>query len=137
MIKVTTISHWGTDCLCAIGRFNEQPMVTLWNTLVQFKDAEFQGEKPLLYILQGIEKNDMLDDFLRRTNYEDFLKVLPQLRLAFSFFTPAEMDRLAGKVAGKYGLRGKEFAELKEVDAEEYSYGKALEERILQKNLLF
>ena len=76
---------------------------------------------------------DMLDDFLQRTNYEDFLKVLPQLRLAFSFFTPAEMDRLAGKVAGKYGLRGKEFAELKEVDAEEYSYGKALEERILQK----
>ena len=51
--------------LCAIGRYNEQPMVTLWNTLVQFKDAEFQGEKPLLYILQGIEKNDMLDDFLK------------------------------------------------------------------------
>lgn len=63
-IKVTTISHWGTDALCAIGRFNEQPMVTLWNTMVQFKDAEFQGEKPLLYILQGVENNGMLDDFL-------------------------------------------------------------------------
>ena len=65
MIKVTTISHWGTDCLCAIGRFNEQPMVTLWNTLVQFKDAEFLGEKPLLYVLQGVEKDGMLDDFLK------------------------------------------------------------------------
>ena len=63
-IKVTTISHWGTDALCAIGRFNEQPMVTLWNTMVQFKDAEFQGEKPLLHILQGVENNGMLDDFL-------------------------------------------------------------------------
>ena len=28
IIKVTTISHWGTDTLCTIGRFNEQPMVT-------------------------------------------------------------------------------------------------------------
>ena len=63
-IKVTTISHWGTDALCAIGRYNEQPMVTLWNTLVQFKDAEFLGEKPLLFVLQGVENNGMLDDFL-------------------------------------------------------------------------
>ncbi|MBQ3392978.1 MAG: ABC transporter permease [Lachnospiraceae bacterium] len=63
-IKLTTISHWGTDCLCAIGRYNELPMVTLWNTLVQFKDAELFGEKPLLYILQNVEKNGMLNDFL-------------------------------------------------------------------------
>ena len=64
-IKVTTISHWGTDSLCAIGRYNEQPMVTLWNTLVQFKNAEFYGEKPLLYVLQSVEKNGMLDEFLK------------------------------------------------------------------------
>ena len=45
MIKVTTISHWGTDCLCAIGRFNEQPMVTLWNTLVMLDDfLKWSGE---------------------------------------------------------------------------------------------
>lgn len=64
-IKVTTISHWGSDSLCVIGRYNEQPMVSLWNTLVQFKDADFYGEKPLLYVLQGVEKNGMLDDFLK------------------------------------------------------------------------
>ena len=75
---------------------------------------------------------DMLDDFLRRTSYEEFLIVLPQLRLAFSFFTPVEMDRLAAKVAKKYGLRQSEFEELKAVGADEYAYGKALEERILR-----
>ena len=75
---------------------------------------------------------DMLDDFLRETDYESFLKVLPQLRLAFSFFTPAEMDRLAEKVAKKYGLRGSEFVDLKEVTAEEYAYGKAMEAKILE-----
>ena len=64
-IKVTTISHWGADSLCVIGRYNEQPMVSLWNTLVQFKDADFYGEKPLLYVLQAVEKNGMLNDFLK------------------------------------------------------------------------
>jgi len=63
-IKVTTISHWGTDCLCTIGRYNEQPMVTLWNTLVRFKDVTYEGEKPLLRILQEIEQNGKLNDFL-------------------------------------------------------------------------
>ena len=78
---------------------------------------------------------DMLDDFLLRTKYDDFLKILPQLRLAFSFFTPTEMDRLASKVARKYGLKTAEFENLKAVSAEEYAYGKALEERILQKHM--
>jgi hypothetical protein len=63
-IKVTTISHWGTDCLCTIGRYNEQPMVTLWNTLVRFKDVTYEGEKPLLRILQEIEQKGKLNDFL-------------------------------------------------------------------------
>lgn len=75
---------------------------------------------------------DMLDDFLRRTDYEEFLMALPQLRLAFSFFTPTEMDRLAGKVAKKYGMHTGEFADLKEVSAQEYAYGRALEAKILE-----
>lgn len=78
---------------------------------------------------------DMLDDFLLRTEYEEFLKILPQLRLAFSFFTPTEMDRLAAKVARKYGLKTAEFEDLKAVSAEEFAYGKALEERILRKHM--
>ncbi|MBQ6551912.1 MAG: ABC transporter permease [Lachnospiraceae bacterium] len=63
-LKVTTISHWGMDSLSTIGRYNEQPMVTLWNTLVSFKDIEVEGTKPLLYALQQIEQNDMRDEFL-------------------------------------------------------------------------
>ena len=75
---------------------------------------------------------DMLDDFLGRTDYEGFIQILPQLRLAFSFFTPAEMDRLAGMVAGKYGLKRGEFGELSQVTDEEYAYGRELEARIWQ-----
>ena len=63
-IKYLTISHWGMDSLCSIGRYNEQPMVTLWNTLVKFKDIEFQGTKPLLEVLVRVEEEGLLDAFL-------------------------------------------------------------------------
>lgn len=63
IIKVTTISHWGMDSMCTVGRFNELPMVSLWNTLVGFKDFELFGTKPLLYVLQKMEEYDMVDDF--------------------------------------------------------------------------
>ena len=63
-IKVITISHWGLDNLCSIGQYNQLPMVTLWNTLIQFKDVSYKGQKPLQMILVEIEQNNMRDDFL-------------------------------------------------------------------------
>ena len=65
MIKVTTISHWGMDVLCTIGRYNEQTMVTLWNTMVQFKDITVSGQKPLLDILVKVEQEDKVGDILK------------------------------------------------------------------------
>lgn len=64
-IKYATISHWGMDGLCAIGRFNDLPMVTLWNTLVGLKDLEFNGSKPLLEILIEMEKSGTRDELLQ------------------------------------------------------------------------
>lgn len=64
-IKYLTISHWGMDALCCIGRYNAQPMVTLWNTLVQFKDIEFQGFTPLKDILVNMEQTGLRDSFLQ------------------------------------------------------------------------
>lgn len=74
----------------------------------------------------------MLDGFLARISYGEFIKLLPSLRLAFSYFTPVEIDRLAGKVAGMYGLKKQEFKELKEVTEEEFSYGRSLEGEVLK-----
>ena len=64
-IKYITISHWGMDSLCCIGRYNEQPMVTLWNTLVDFKDIEFAGMTPLTDILVKVEQGGYRDTFLK------------------------------------------------------------------------
>ena len=64
-IKYITISHWGMDSLCCVGRYNELPMVTLWNTLVGFKDVEFSGMTPLKDILVKIEQEGYRDEFLQ------------------------------------------------------------------------
>lgn len=63
-VKYITISHWGMDSLCCIGRYNEQPMVSLWNTLVQFKNVEIAGYTPLKELLVEMEKNGTRDEFL-------------------------------------------------------------------------
>ena len=63
-IKVLTISHWGLNSICAIGRYNEQPMVALWNTLFKFRNVEFMGERPLLDIIREMEQTNLRDDFL-------------------------------------------------------------------------
>ena len=64
-VKYATISHWGMDSLCAIGRYNELPMVSLWNMLVGLKDIELFGKKPLKEILVFVEKNGYRDTFLK------------------------------------------------------------------------
>ena len=63
-LSLLTIAHWGILSLCAIGGYNQLPMVTLWNTLFKFKDVEIAGEKPLLDLIQHAEKAGYRDDFL-------------------------------------------------------------------------
>ena len=63
-IKYITISHWGMDSLCCVGHYNELPMVTLWNTLIKFKDIEFEGMTPLKDLLIQVEESGYRDAFL-------------------------------------------------------------------------
>ena len=63
-LKNLTISYWGLNSMCAAARYNEQPMVTLWNTLFKFKDVEYLGEKPLLEVIRMTEKAGLRDQFL-------------------------------------------------------------------------
>ena len=60
-----TISKWGMGSICAIGRYNEQPMVTLWNTMFKFKDVEYMGMKPILETMRTVEEEGRLEEFLR------------------------------------------------------------------------
>ena len=63
-ITVLTISRWGLDSLCAVGRYNELKMVTLWNAIFKFKDIEFEGTKPLLDVILQVQEQGKVDDIL-------------------------------------------------------------------------
>jgi len=63
-LTALTISRWGMESLCAIGRYNDQPMVTLWNTMYQFRNIEYMGQKPILNLLIEIETNGSQPEFL-------------------------------------------------------------------------
>jgi hypothetical protein len=63
-IQYLTISHWGMNSLCTIGRYNDLPMVSLWNTLVKFKDIEIRGMTPLKDVLVHMEETGDREIFL-------------------------------------------------------------------------
>ena len=63
-ITVLTISRWGLDGLCAIGRYNDLPMVSLWNNMFQFKDIEYMGTKPILNTILRIQEEGRVEDVL-------------------------------------------------------------------------
>ena len=51
-----TISKWGLNCLCTLGDFNSQKMVTLWNTIHKFQNVEFEGAYPVRIVMQKIQQ---------------------------------------------------------------------------------
>ncbi|MBE5871617.1 MAG: hypothetical protein E7294_10210 [Lachnospiraceae bacterium] len=118
----------GQIALCMKGYLQGTQEKALW--AADYVRGLFFMARDILFADESIL--DMLDVFVRETSYENFLNLLPQLRLAFSYFTPVEMDRLAAKVAGKYGMTKKDFTRLHEVSKEEYEYGKMLEEKVLK-----
>lgn len=71
-----------------------------------------------------------LDSFVANVTDEDFMQMLPQLRVAFSYFTPREIDELAEKVAGIYGKDKVSFKQMQAVTPKTYQYGKQLEKEI-------
>ena len=63
-LKGLTISHWGMNSLCAIGRYNDSPNVTLWNTIFKFRNVEIMGQTPLLDLIKEAERRHYVQDFL-------------------------------------------------------------------------
>ena len=69
----------------------------------------------------------MIDELLGRLSGEEFLKLLPELRMAFGYFTPLETDRIAGRAAALHGRKKKELLSGRMVSLAEYAYGEELD----------
>ncbi len=82
---------------------------------------------------------NLIDELLGRLSGEEFLRLLPELRMAFGYFTPLETDRIAGRAAALHGRKKRELLTGRRVSPEEFAYGEMLDgyagERIRGLNL--
>ena len=70
----------------------------------------------------------MLDGLFARLSQEEFVSLLPELRLAFSYFAPVEADRLAARAATLHGVSPASVRRQRAVDVREYEYGEEMDE---------
>ncbi|MDO3411417.1 DUF5682 family protein [Saccharibacillus sp. CPCC 101409] len=80
-------------------------------------------------LLEGDTLLGDLSGLLERLAHEDFLRLLPELRLAFTFFTPPEASRIAERVANLYGVPACRLEEAA-VDERDLLYARRLDEHI-------
>lgn len=81
-------------------------------------------------VLVGNEFVTMTDNLIRALSPDDFMEVLPELRLAFSYFIPSETDSIAEKVASLYDKTKADVKRSLEVYNSLYAMGVRLEKEI-------
>lgn len=91
----------------------------------------FFSARDLIFV--GKEFMEELDTFLKQAPEEDFMELLPELRIAFAYFTPWEIHRIAGQAAALHSVGREEITERKEVLPEWSSYGRVLDTYVRQR----
>ena len=66
-LKSITAAKWGLQNLCALSDYNNQPMVTLWNTIWKFRAMEIDGQYPIKMMTDYIAANNMRDQLLQES----------------------------------------------------------------------
>ena len=102
---------------------------------MQMKSASFlrglfYTAKDLVFVQEHFLQ--MVDTLLGKLSAEDFLQILPELRMAFSYFTPFETDRIAKKAANLHGAEAKQIQKGRMVTPLEYEYGELLDSYVMQ-----
>jgi hypothetical protein len=68
-----------------------------------------------------------IDNVMKNLSEEDFLKLLPELRLSFSFFTPSEIDHIGKSLAEYYGISERKLLSIEGVDPRELNFALELD----------
>lgn len=83
-------------------------------------------------VLVGDEFTTMIDSLIKLLSMNDFMEVLPELRLAFSYFTPSEIDETAKKIAALYGKTKLDVKKNLTIYDDIYAQGEELEKQICE-----
>lgn len=79
------------------------------------------------FVFSGQGFLPMIDGLLKELSGEAFMELLPELRQAFGYFTPLEIDRIAKEAAALNGVEKKALFKGRSVLPAEYEYGEALD----------
>lgn len=85
----------------------------------------FYTARDLVFVGTGLLRT--LDGLIGQLSSEEFMELLPEFRLAFSYFTPRETDQIGEHVAGFYGKGSRDLFALEEVAPAVSEYGKMLD----------
>ena len=83
-------------------------------------------------VLIGDEFVKITDSLIKGFEMEDFMEVLPELRLAFSYFSPYETDRIARSAAELHNGDAERLQKEMNVNEDVYAAGILLEKDILK-----
>ncbi len=72
----------------------------------------------------------MADELMAGMEFQDFLEILPSLRLAFSYFTPSEIRSTAAAAAALHSGEAEEILHKRAVNEELYLFGAELDREI-------
>ncbi len=72
----------------------------------------------------------MTDELMVGFDTEDFMEILPSMRLAFSYFTPAETQDISKAVAGLHGVKADEVLAGDSIDEGLFRFGRKLDSLI-------
>lgn len=85
----------------------------------------FYTARDFVFVKEGFL--EMIDGLIGGLDADEFLKMLPQLRMAFGYFTPMETDRLAQKAAGMHNAAKQQLMKGRLVSPKEFEYGQMLD----------
>ena len=89
-----------------------------------FLNGIFSTAKDIVFLDDGII--DAIDSFVTEVEEENFIKIIPELRLAFSYFIPKEIDEIAKIVLKKYNVEQSNVLEEKPIDINTVQLGVSL-----------
>ncbi|MDE5558590.1 MAG: hypothetical protein K2J32_13070 [Ruminococcus sp.] len=75
----------------------------------------------------------MTDTLITEMEYNDFMEILPSMRLAFSYFTPSEIQDTAKSVAELHNVNRTDIMNRKAVDENMFIFGNELDSEICEK----
>lgn len=105
----------------------------LMQTAVFFRGL-FYTARDLIFI--GSQILELLDTFFGQVDSTEFMELLPQLRMAFAYFTPAETDKIARRAAKLHKSVPKNSQVTSSPENSSSAWSKTVGEDILTRNIV-